>query len=104
MTALSRQPDDPGPEIESNPYAPVQFDDRNPERSVAKLGCIVIGEIRLNVIGRAGFCRAWWSLYLPDTSRQAFPATSIEIAKQKLAEQARQWIEAAGLPLAEQSR
>jgi hypothetical protein len=92
MTAHCRQPDDPG-----LGYGRVTFDDRNPERTVARLGCIIVGEIRVNVIGRAGYCRAWWTCHLPDTARQAFPATSVAVAKQKLADKVSEWVEAAGL-------
>lgn len=92
----SHAPFPPPPDIEpiDDPYAPVVFEPRGNGLLVAKLGCIVVGMIA-PTSGR--FARAWWSCFLPDTSRAAQPVSSIEAGKDRLAHRVRDWVDAAGL-------
>lgn len=88
MTALHRQPDDPGT------YSPVRFESTGGGREVALLGSIRIAEI-LPTHGR--MLRASVLIRLPDAPRTMFGCTSVMAARNEIARQARDWIEAAGL-------
>jgi len=78
-----------------DPHAPVVFEDRSGV-IVAKLGCVIVGMVH-RPTAPSGL--AWWSCFLPDTPRVAQYVYSIDVAKDRLADRARDWIDAAGLRL-----
>lgn len=93
-TILPRQPDDPGLHAD-NPYAPVRFEDSEMGRSVAFLGSKMVGQVIPMWGGK--LCKAHALMNLPDVPRKLMPATSVERAKEAVAETVRQWIYEAGL-------
>jgi hypothetical protein len=96
-----RTPFPPPPDIEPvdppNPFAPIVFLERGfPLTWFARLGAVELGAVRAHQTG--GPVQAYWSSHLPNGPRMR-PATSIGIAKEKLAEHVREWFAACGIRL-----
>jgi len=66
-------------------------------REVVRLGLVVVGEVAENLGGRQ--VQAWARIFLPDVTKRALPATSMEDAKEIVRRKVAEWIEAAGLTI-----
>lgn len=72
------------------------FESSGPNREIARLGAVMIGEVALNPGGRR--VQAWARIYLPGVpNNQALPATSLAAAKRILSKKVDDWLEAAEL-------